>query len=73
MPEVEDEVEIELKLDDQTLKRMLELKENEIMKGCDGNHYFTAVRKGDRIYIVFSESVTLEFDMSDYAPDWDEP
>lgn len=73
MPEVEKEIEIELKLHNETLKAMLRLKEGKVMMGCDGNHYFNAVRKGDRVYITFTEDVCIEFDMSDYAPDRDEP
>lgn len=73
MPETEGEVQIELKLCDETLRAMLNLKENEMMLGADGTRNFTAIRKNGRIHITFAEWVTLEFDMSDYAPDWDEP
>jgi hypothetical protein len=72
LPEVEGNVEIELKLCDQVLRKMLELKETEIMKACDGKHYYTAVRKNGEIYIMLSEVVVLEFELSDYAPEQDE-
>ena len=69
MPSVQHEIEIVLKLCDETLKRMLELKENETMQASDGQRYFTAIRKNGHIIITFTEEVEVEFDMRDYAPD----
>lgn len=71
MPEATDEVEIELKLSEELLRRMLELKENEIIMACDGKRYFNITRKNGDIYISLTEEVTIEFDMSNYAPDHD--
>lgn len=72
MPEVEGNVDIQLKLCDQVLRKMLELKEREAIRACDGKHYYTALRQNGEIYIMFSEVVVLEFNLSDYAPERDE-
>lgn len=72
MPEVEGNIEIELKLCDQVLRKMLELKECEVIKACDGKHYYTVIRKNSDILLMLTEVVVLEFDLSDYAPERDE-
>lgn len=72
MPEVEGNVDIQLKLCDQVLRKMLELKEREVIRACDGKHYYTVIRKNSDILLMLTEVVVLEFDLSDYAPEPDE-
>jgi len=69
MPEASKEVSITLELEDETLHKLVDLKEGETLK-TDG---ITATRKGKNVSIEFTQEVTVEFDLSDYAPDWDEP
>jgi len=42
-----------VKLHIQVLKRLLKLSDNEILRGADGETYYTAKREGD--YIILKE------------------
>lgn len=72
MPEVSEEVEINITIHKVALERILQLKPNEVMKFCDGCHHVTITRNGDEFVFSLSENVTIEFELSDYAPERDE-
>ena len=72
MPEVNEEVEINITMNKIVLERILQLKLNEMMKFCDGCHHVTITRSGDDFIFSLSEEVTIDFEMSDYAPERDE-
>ena len=68
MPEASQEVEINIDLSLQEIRDMLSLPECYKHKiGCGW-----VTRKGNTITISTEQTVTVEFDMSDYAPDYDE-
>ena len=73
MPTTTGEIEIKLYLSDEIIRAMLELKENQTIFARYENPQFTATRKNGKIEITWEQYVALEFDMSDYAPEWDEP
>jgi len=73
MPETSGEVEIELNIPEDTVKRLAKLIQGEILRGSAGDICFTAVKRDGKVCISFEQEVTLEFDMADYAPEHDEP
>ena len=68
MPTNEQETEIELKLSKATLRRILKLKEGDILKGNESGRSYTATVTDSVVTISFIELVLVEFDISDFEP-----
>ena len=66
MPEVTGETEITFYLTEDTLHKLWELSEGEKIEINDG---MIARKRAGEIEISATEEVTLEFELSDYAPD----
>jgi len=71
MPEVETEETFTLTFNVDTLKRIIELKDEEILNLTENGKSYTVWKREGKICIEFTEVVVAEFEMSDYAPDND--
>lgn len=45
-----------LKLSDAALKRILSLRMNEYLRGCEGRTRYAATRRGEHVILEFEES-----------------
>jgi len=53
------------------LKRILDLKENEVFRACDGKIYYSVVRIGDHFILQEDDIKNMTEAIEDYAKNWD--